>query len=323
MENLIDINKSNYSETETFEDAESVFRFRELTWEIKLDAAIVGGLWGFLITIGIAIPVFLLFYLLEVREGEFSGEDFMGMVITFLVFGSGLGALIGNVLQKKESKNGYLKISDNYVEYWTRKGNKTIMTSEIFGTGPVKGTIRRFTRFYYLSSEPRGFAFLNRSFKYYIPVSGPAMKLALNEGTGDDIVREAVILHINRRQKQQLRVAEFPPYAFTAIQSRKEHYIYGDTVIDAIFECDGKTIKYTKKDEVKNIPLTSIEDVKIVEVRSKHGRTAYYIDLTVSPSVSLDKIRINILRIPKPTEIDKYCRAIPTLFPEAQSGYWD
>ncbi len=40
-----------------------------------------------------------------------------------------------------------------------------------------------------------------------------------------------MILHIQRRQKQQARVAQLPPYAFRAVQSRKEHYIYGDTVI--------------------------------------------------------------------------------------------
>jgi len=267
--------------------------------------------------------IFITVYFLGVEPGTVSSNAFVFMIVVWFLFAEAVGWSVPLWRLNVEKKNGFLKIDDDNVEYWTGKGPVRLDMSAIFGTGPMTGFLNRFTRFYYLSGDPRGFAYSDKSFKFYAPVSGPAYKTVPDDSDGDDLVREAMILHIKRRQGRELKTAELPRYAFDAVQTHKQMLIVGDVIVDAVFECDGKTIRYVKKEEEIKIPVRSVTDVKVVERRSKYGRTAYFVDLIVEPSVGLDKIRIDILGMPKPEEIDKYCRALPTLFPESTSGYWD
>jgi len=329
MNDLININAGQFYEPEPepkqgMESGEtSVFRYREVTHEFKGEVATRGATWGFFTAIGVGLLVFLPVYFAGVLEGNFPINVFRISVAGWIFTGIMIGMAVTLKNLELESNEGYLKISDNYVEYWTGRGAVKLLTSEIFGTGPVKLTFRRKTRFYFLSNVERGYGFKDKSFKHYVPASGPAKKVGIPDMDGDDMVRGAMIEHIKQRLRQKLRVAELPAYQFTAVQTHRKNLLYGDTVVDAIFECDGKTIFYKNKDEEYKIPVRSVKDVKVREMRSKHGRTAYYVDLYVEPSISLDKIIINILRMPKPEEIDKYCRTFPTLFPLAEDGYWN
>jgi len=323
MDNLIDINNDQNSDSFAVSGDTSVFRFRELAQDVVLKICMRGMVVASLIAVALGPMIFIIIYFLAVDPGAVSSNAFVFMIVVWLLFAETIGWSVPLWRLNIEKKNGFLKIDDDNVEYWTGKGPVRLDVSAIFGAGPVKGFFNRFTRFYYLSGDPRGFAYSDKSFKYYVPVSGPAYKTVMPEADGDDLVREAMILHIKRRQDRELRTAELPRYAFDAVQTHKQMLLVGDVIVDAIFECDGKTIRYVKKEEEIKIPVRSVTDVKVVERRSEYGRTAYFMDLTVEQSVSLDKIRIDILGMPKPEEIDKYCRALPSLFPESASGYWD
>ncbi len=302
----------------------SILKPGEITPEDRRHAALIGFIPGFLISLVVAgITLLVVLIQLDEKIGEWTEPIIWGGAILL-----GVGSLIGMLVRLSnlnlERSEGFLRVDNETVEYWTSRGIVTVPLSEVFGAGPEKGTFSEYLRICFLSGDERGFAFLKRNFKRYEAVSGPGAKLGYYDADGNTIARETIAHHVNMRRDAGLPVAELPPYRYEAIQAHKQKLLYGETVVDAIFECDGVTVNYQHKDNHHKFPVKAVEKIKRTEARSQYGRTAYYLTLTLDPSYGEEKLKIDLMHMPKPEEIDKYCHCLPTVLPVKEtSGYWE
>ena len=94
------------------------------------------------------------------------------------------------------------------------------------------------------------------------------------------------------------------------------------TILDAVFECDGNILVYTKGTDRYEIPVTAIRKCEIKKVQSQYGVTQWEVNLFVDPAYG-DTLKMDIRSMPYAQEIDEYCRALPTIFPpQKMDGYW-
>ncbi len=234
-----------------------------------------------------------------------------------------IGSLIGIAILNAEVRDGFLKVDREVIEYWTRSGTVSIPLSRIFGAGPDRGFMGEILRVCVLADNARGFEFKTPSFSGYEAVSGPARKIGGSVETGNMLARKTIIHHVKERRKAGLPVAELPEYRFKSVQTHREFLVAGGTVVDATFECDGKNLVYENKEGRVRVPVTAVRETKIMEARSKYGRTAYKVTMKLDLSCGFEELKMDILRMPHAEEIDRYCRCLPTLFPPADlEGYW-
>lgn len=330
MGSLIDINAR--PETSNFfresgqmdpDKATSLFKPHEPTPEEKRSAMIGYGVIGLLVGLGLSFLGFI--GVLIATDGEPAGV--LGIMFNFMLVAIVMSTMIGAVIAisflNRETEEGYLKISDDEIEYWTRSGIVSILMQYIFGARQSKETFFYFTRLYFTSDNKRGFEFLKHKFKRYEAVSGPATKLKLVSIDGNDNVRLAIMHHRRRREKAGLEVAEVPKFNFQSIKTKKEHLIFGNTVLEREFKCDGKILEYTNDDTDHKIPVEKITGVRVEKVQSQYGVSKFRIHLTLEPGSGYEKLSINALHMPYMDEIGYYCRAIATSFPDRDDGYWD
>ena len=97
---------------------------------------------------------------------------------------------------KTESRQGYLKVDNETVEYWTRSGPVRIPLGIIFGAGPDKGTFREILRICVITDHKSGFGFKLPSFEGYRAESGPARRIVGTTETGNIVARKTIIYHI-------------------------------------------------------------------------------------------------------------------------------
>ncbi|GAF97968.1 unnamed protein product [marine sediment metagenome] len=129
--------------------------------------------------------------------------------------------------------------------------------------------------------------------------------------------------HYNSRKNAGLPFANLPEFRFSAIASHKKKLLWGETIVDGNFSCDGETVHYVTPKQNYEFPVTAVRDVQIKELRSKHGRTKYEVILTLDPSYGPAELKINILQMSNNEEVDRYCRALPSVFTESKlDGYW-
>jgi hypothetical protein len=223
--------------------------------------------------------------------------------------------MITRSLLETEAREGFLRVDETTLEYWTRQGEVAIPTGDIFGAAPEGIGRKERLRICYLAALPCGFGCATPDFKHYEPVAGPAIALDPVEGNGNYLARETILLHLGRRRKAGLPVADMPPYRFTSAKSHRAHIFFGETVLDAFFKCDGRTIICMTGAETHRIPVTAVRDVAVDLVQSKYGPTKYNITLILDPSCGRDTIKLDLLGMSNPAEVDKYCRCLPTLLP--------
>lgn len=330
MGSLIDINAR--PETTSFfqesvrmdlDKTTSLFKPREPTPEEKTSALIGYGLIGLFVGLGLSFIGFI--GALIATDGEPGGMliVMINILIVVLVLCTTTGVIIALSFLNKETEEGYLKITDEEIEYWTLNGAVSIQMQYIFGARQSKETLFYFTRLYFTEDNKRGFEFLKHKFKRYEPVSGPVTKLKLVSIDGNDNVRLAIMHHRRRREKAGLRVAEVPKFNFQSIKTKKEQLIFGNTILDREFKCDGKILEYTVEDSNHSIPVEKINGVRVEKVQSQYGVTKFQIHLTLEPGSGDEKLTINALNMPYADEINYYCRAIATSFPDRDDGYWD
>ncbi|MCK4721391.1 hypothetical protein KAU08_12050 [bacterium] len=330
MGSLIDINAR--PETGNFfresgrmdpDKATSLFKPREPTPEDRKSALVGYGVIGLLVGLGLSLVVFIVTMI--ATDGEPAGVlvIMFNFMLVAIVLSTTIGAVIAVSFLNKETEEGYLKISDDEIEYWTRNGIVAILMQSIFGARQSKETLFYFTRLYFTSDNKRGFEFLKHKFKRYEAVSGPATKLKLVSIDGNDNVRLAVMHHRRRRSKAGLKVGEVPKFNFQSIKTKKEQIIFGNTILDREFKCDGKILEYTIDDSDHKIAVEMINGVRVEKVQSQYGVSKFLIHLALEPGGGHENFSINALHMPYMDEIGYYCRAIATSFPDREDGYWD
>ncbi len=330
MGSLIDINAR--PETTNFfrepvrmdpDKATSLFKPREPTSEDRKSAMIGYGVIGLLVGLGLSFLGFI--GALIATDGEPGGllMVMVNILLVVLVLCTTIGVVIAISFLNKETEEGYLKISDDEIEYWTRSGIVSILMQYIFGARQSKETLFYFTRLYFTSDNKRGFDFLKHKFKRYEAVSGPATKLKLVSIDGNENVRLVVMHHRKRREKAGLQVAEVPKFNFESIKTKKEQLIFGKTILDREFKCDGKILEYTNDDSDHRIAVEKITGVRVEKVQSQYGVSKFLIHLALEPGSGYENLSINALHMPYMDEIGYYCRAIATSFPDRDDGYWD
>jgi len=316
MEELINVNVGSIDS--------SIMKRREITDADRTGAALRGFFTGLGIMIGIALVVAIILgikgTILEVIESDAIKWAFP------LLLGSGaaLGVVINTARLRKKEREGYLKIDNEVVEYWTAKGIVKIPLENIFGAGKIKsGWGYDLLRIYYTDWSPRGFRYSDYGFRNYEAVAGPVMKVAYGSNNGHDIARNGIIHHYNLRKSKGLRVAELPDYRFQSVQVKKEHLIYGETVEVASFSCDGKTLVYTTQTDKYEILVKYVKDIRVKKLQSKYGVMEWKVTVFLKLASGFEEIVINIRDLPHAQEIDNYLRCLPTLFPfEEPDGYW-
>ncbi len=295
----------------------SLLRHREPTENDRKNASVIGFLKGLGISGLISMPFALLMLFSDASTGWW-------YIVAWLAAGGIIGSRVEQSRLERESKDGFLRVDDSILDCRTRGAMISVPLNRVFGAGPVKGLFgTEFLRIYSLSKSNRGFDFSDRNLSRYEPYSGPAMVFNTFESSGNEIARQTIIRHINNRRKSGEPVAQLPPYNFQSVYAHKQNILFGDTIVEASFLCDGKTLRYTKGSETHEIPVHSVRDVQIKKVESKYGPTEWKVTLRMDPSIGQEDLMIDILRMSNPAEIDAYCRCLPALFPEpTKDGYW-
>jgi len=295
----------------------SLLRHREPTHNDRKNASAVGFLKGFGVGTLIGIPFALLILFSDAVIGWW-------YIVAWLVAGGIIGSRVEQSSLARESQDGFLRVDDSILDCRTRGPVVSVPLNRVFGAGPVKGLFgTELLRIYFLSNSNRGFDFKDRNLTRYEPYSGPAMVFNTLESSGNEIARQTIIRHINNRRKSGEPVAQLPPYNFQSVYAHKQNILFGDTIVEASFSCDGKMLRYTKGADTHEIPVHSVRDVQIKKVESKYGPTEWKVTLTMDPSTGQNDLMIDILRMSNPAEIDAYCRCLPALFPEpTKDGYW-
>ena len=314
---LINLNPSDPEKTDIPPNEVTVLKRMEIDDRDMRRAIGLGSLIGLTLGLAFFLPI-LLFLTFEI--------DVPIEIALPLCLGAGITAGIMIYLNKMKAdvSAGYLRVDDDMIEFTKGRKVYSIPMHGVFGAGPVKNWLGHMDlRIYEISSNKRGFQYTARNFGRYNVVSGPGHKFAYSEIDGNAKAREVIMLHYNRRIHNGQPVAEMPPYNFDGVQTHREFLIAGETIVDAVFECDGKTLKYTKGTDNYEFPVTSIRSCDIQKVQSQYGVSRWDVYLYVDPAHG-DKLKIDIRTMPNAQEIDEYCRALPTLFPPQKiDGYWN
>jgi hypothetical protein len=307
MEDFINLNAPSASSTDT----PTIFRYRKVS-DIDYKRAvtngrIAGGVYSFLtaivlILIGIGVP-------------EDHPLDSNGLFWLFLVIACVGSSFWGGALRKKtferEIKEGYIKIDQENVEYWTPGKTKTIPMDRLFGAGaepeaPISGF-----RFAYLHDNERGFETIVRDFKDYQIAQNPMGLEFPPISSGNDCLSETIRAYISNRRNSGLPVAEIPPYKFKSIQHHHKNVV-GKEVIDASFDSDGKTLFVLAKGSNYTIPVTDVTGIEVNKATYKGSPTKWDINILMEGK---GELFFDILNITRPEEIDIYLHCVPVLFP--------
>ncbi len=303
-------------------------------------ALLVGGRTGLLIGILAAVVVASLLLQLDypahMRRWAFP---------ILIVAGTGVGSLVASVLYLMECKSGFLRVDDERIVYRRLRGTIKIPLEKVFGAAPEKRGDREFLRICFLKSNKRGFAGLKRNFKAYEAVSGPITRVDQDGKDGNQLAREAIMLHIKNRLNAELPVAELPEYRFISTIRRRERFPTLNMNVDASFMCDGRTLGYTIDIEYETtgafdtalntpvptefsepgkyeIPVTMVRHVDIIRGPGS-GAMTYQAWLTLDPASGHDKINLDLGHFTKGNEIERYCLCLPTLFPPYEdTEFW-
>jgi hypothetical protein len=275
----------------------------------------------------VSIGLYLLAALITlIVEEEISDSTLWIMIsvgIFLTVINVGVAVLLGLSRLSTETQNGQLRVSNDSITYWTTNGYVTIPTWNVFGAGTDKGTLFTNLRIYHLAEIPRGFAFVKHDFKRYQVTGGPAMRSIVVTDDGNEIVRKTIMYHRRKRKKAGLEIAKVPSYQFRSSQKLLKSLIFGRANPAVEFSCDGVTLLYAEKGEEYKIQVEMIESAKVVKVQTQHGVTQWDVNLKTNLASGYEKVKVNALQLQHSEEVEQYCRAVATSFPEKDDGYWD
>jgi len=291
-----------------------------------------GGLfWGFLISLAPGFVTFIVFVITTEFESDDSLRNFISVLALILASGMSIGYIIGVANLNREAREGFVRIDMNNLEFWLRGKTYKIPLQYVFGAAPEKTTFRWATRVCYLSKADRGFSMLVPCFKDYIAIEGPALKLgSSNElhprewpDDGNLLFRQTVRKHLARRISRDLPVSKCPEFKFNAVQKEIKLFGKGSDEPASYFRCDGETIEYKTKDQLYKIPVKYIKRVKMTKVQSRYGLTAYYVNVYLDQMSGYEKVKVDILKLKKREEVDRYLHTLPTLFHDLEKdSYW-
>jgi hypothetical protein len=331
MDSLIDLNIESRSSSDGFQPRNlsdlpgetSVLKPREMAPDERKLIGIKYSLIGLLVGLGISLAALLILLLIN-EESSRIPVPVIIFICVFLVGDSIVTSwIIGMAQVKREINEGYIRINNENIAYWNKGREVCIPMAGVFGAKGIDEIMFSYLRIYYLADNQRGFSFVKKSFKYYAPESGPTIRLRDVGDNGHDMVRKAIMYHRNLRKKAGLEYAEVPAYRFQSVKTRKEQVLFGKEYVFATSNCDGKILIYTIQDQEHHIPVEMIESVKVIKVQSQYGVTKWQVNLHMNPSSGYEKVEINALQLPYSGEIEQYCYAVSTSFPERTPGYWD
>jgi hypothetical protein len=327
LNSLIDLNArpedGKNVEFQPLPDSEtSTLKPREATPAEIQSLGLIYGLIGF----GLSLVMLLFAIIAIVNLGDELPDHVTSLIITMCIILTvvNVGVAVRVAISKlsTETESGRLLINKDSITYWTVNGDVTVPMSQVFGAGPDIGSIFPSLRIYYLSDATRGFAYVKRNFKRYQLTEGPAMRSIVVTDDGNEIVRKTIIYHRRKRKKAGLEYAKVPSFKFRSGQKSLQAAIFGDNP-PVEFNCDGVTLFYTSKDENYKIPVEMIESAKVVKVQTQYGITKWDIVLKTNLASGFENVTVNALRLQHSEEVELYCRAIATSFPEKDDGYWD
>ncbi len=263
-----------------------------------------------------------------------------------IVAGVVIGPVIRLMLYYNECRQGFLRIDDDNITWWTLTGLVQVPMEKVFGAGPERFKDTEVLRVCRLDGSRRGFESMVRNFSAYDPVSGPVMSIVEEGKNGCQLAREVIYHHIGRRIGRKMPVAECPPFVFEASINQKVSQLYQSFRVIAEFRCDGKTFHFSKMTETEVIgsvsaqvstkipgsmggdgvyefPVRMIKTVDIIRGTTGGDSGAYTAWVKLDPSTGHEDVNLNLGYFSNAREIDRYIRCLPTLFPEYEdSGFW-
>ncbi|MCX6647217.1 MAG: hypothetical protein NTY09_12800 [bacterium] len=151
---------------------------------------------------------------------------------------------------------------------------------------------------------------------------GHAIHSIVATDDGNEIVRKTIMYHRRQRRKAGLEIAKVPSFQFRSSQKLLKTLFSGNNH-PTEFSCDGVTLLYSEKDQEYKIPVEMIESAKVVKVQTQYGITKWDVNLKTNLASGYERVIVDALQLQNSEEIEQYCRAIATSFPEKDDGYWD
>ncbi len=237
---------------------------------------------------------------------------------------------------------GELRIDDESVSYWTWYGRKKVSMNKLFGAAPENIKSNKYLNFNYLVDNFQGYQRTRWNFRFYDPVSGPVMNVDRSALDGNQLTREAIILHIKNRFDTKRPVAEIPDYRYESTCDKVFRTLTEDYNVKIEFRCDGKTIYVCRITEYQiagegdavlnltdpehhlagfeyNVPVRDVEAMKVVKSREAGLSSASTVWLILKPGSVTDVIRFEAGFLTHYKKLEHYCRCLPTLFPDLES----
>jgi uncharacterized membrane protein YeaQ/YmgE (transglycosylase-associated protein family) len=274
---------------------------------------------------------------IELRRAVFVEVPLVSMII---------GAVIGLILYQLECRFGFLRIDDEQAIWRTSAGFLRIPLEKVFGAGPETAKSGKCLRICALADNRRGFRFYFKNFENYLPVSGPITWINRDGRDGNDLAREAFILHIRERLKSSKPVADLPAYGSESSMDYRMFTMGQDFRISGRFSCDGSTLHFRKDTEYRisgafdsalntevpeqyredldlEIPVRTVQDFYVLKGPGNTLGSAYIARLKFDPSSGHKDIQFDLGYCKDAKEIEMYLQCLPFLFPSySDTEFW-
>ncbi|MFH1676128.1 MAG: hypothetical protein ABIC40_03800 [bacterium] len=241
------------------------------------------------------------------------------IIVTFLVW-----AIIVLII-RYECKNGFLKIGGNAVVLRNKGKIIAIPLKDILGAESGVEFLSRWLKIYYRAYTPSGFTYVSGNFDRYKEENGYIDKGYVDPPDGNSLIIDALKERIDILKKSGVPTASPPPFNFMAVKSHLRYQLFGDSIKDGEFICDGKTATYLKGIAKIEFPVDKIRKTSIVKQQSQYGVTAWNATLKFDPSYGRDDLKIDILGMSNAQQVENYLKMLPAVFRtgETESGYWN
>jgi hypothetical protein len=187
--------------------------------------------------------------------------------------------------------------------------------ARLFGAGPEEIYQDHGLRLCYRESSERGYISLLRNFRDYEIAEGTIADLPPTAQDGNALAREVILFYINQRRASGKPVAELPPYAFVSKRQHHKHMVFGEHVLDASVECDGKTLSIFTKGAMHSFPATAVKEVWIDKHVVKGVPREWDVTLTLESPYGEDTLELDLMNMTRNEEVEYYLVCLPTLFP--------
>jgi hypothetical protein len=297
-------------------DSGTLFRLRAVTPDDIKKAITNGRIVGFVASFLTAVVVAI--FATQLPEHHPLAQSWLFWVgaLLFVVLATFFGGKIRVRRLERESRQGFLRIDPEQLQFQTTGRATNIDMGQLFGAAPEDLYPDKGLRLCFLSDTQRGFISLLHSFKDYEIVEGPKIDPLSQDSDGNEVARAVILYYIGQRRSAGMPVAELPAFAYDAKREHHKHLVVGEHILDISFECDGKMLSIFTDGETYALPVTSVKEVDIQKETVKGSPTRWEITLALDPSCGHESLLLNILNMSRAEEVEYYLVCLPTLFPQ-------